>query len=100
MLKKSLHSAGVVGYASSVTAKKAVIGFSSSNNRRTHRLLCIVGGFFMSENMALLLFGRAMWGAVRLAGPVAGLLTHMVPSFLRLAALGWKKQFLSTGAKL
>jgi hypothetical protein len=89
---RMLTSVRLIGYASPVT-KKNVTGFSSPNStRRTYRP-SLFGGFFVSISW-LCSFGRAMWGAARLAGPGAGLLTRMVPSFLRLAAQGRENPLL------
>lgn len=103
----TLTSAAGSGYAFLVTAK-SVTGFGSPNTRRIHRP-SLFGGFFVSGAWQAL-FGRAMRGASRLAGPGAGLPTRMVPPFSRFEARGGKNlrgsgkttplRHLSSGATL
>jgi hypothetical protein len=64
-LKKILRSVRLLGYASRVTAQ-SVAGFDSPISRRTHRQL-FSGGFFVSGAWRCS-FGRAVRGALRLAG--------------------------------
>ena len=66
-IKKYLHAANVLGYASLVAGIPA-IGICSPETKRTPRPLTFNGGFFVSEAWRSSFFGRAMRGAFGLAG--------------------------------